>query len=177
MSSIYWYQVCSAENCCTATAESITNAMTIFAREWVNKSCIAQIKKTGTSSHGNSTEPRRHYGTCSEKQSFINDFNLGLWNLEQMLKNVKLIVYSSLNGSIGALVGPCFWLFGNVPLWYCHRIEWPPLCKAPDQNKGSRNHPLSFKRLQRAPRKQVWLSWIPEDVLFCLSNPRHVSRQ
>lgn len=121
MSSIYWHQICSAERCCTATVESVTNAVTVFAREWVNKFCVAQIKKTGTKSHGNSTEPRRHYGTCSEKQSFICDFNLGLWNLEQILRNVKLIVYSGLNGNVGALVGPLFLAF-----WECAAVILPP---------------------------------------------------
>lgn len=120
MSSIYWHQVCSAEKCCTATVESITNAMTILAREGANKSCTAQIKKTGTTSHGNSTEPRRCYGTCSEKQSFIYDFNLGLGNLEQIRRNVKLIVYSGLNGNIGALAGPLFLAF-----WECATVILP----------------------------------------------------
>lgn len=26
-------------------------------------------------------------------------------------------------------------------------------------------------------KKKVWLSWIPENVFLCLSNPHHLSRQ
>lgn len=182
MSSVYWHQICSAERCCTATVESVTNAVTVFAREWVNKFCVAQGEKTGTKSHGNSTEPRRHYGTCSEEQSFICDFNLGIWNLEQILRNVKLIVYNGLNGNVGALVGPLFLAFweraavilsGLFCLKLLIKIRGQETILCPSGEYGE----LPENNSKKKEKKKVWLSWIPENVFPCLSNPHHLSRQ